>query len=56
MGIIGNNSNNGNIEYNSNSGTIFSIGSSNDNIIHNVNNGSIFTTTTGDISDPIVNK
>ena len=50
------NENNGNIAYNMNNGTISGIGSANDNIQYNTNNGDITTTTTGDITDPIVNK
>jgi hypothetical protein len=55
-GYIGNNSNNGDIGYNLNGGMIDGITSGNNNIIYNTNNGNIVTTTTGDISDPIVNK
>jgi hypothetical protein len=50
------NSNTGVIASNSNSGSIGGIGSANNDIINNINNGDITTTTTGDISDTIVNK
>lgn len=56
LGSIESNSNTAVIRFNSNSGSIANIGSANDNIFYNTNNGSITTTTTGDISDPIVNK
>jgi hypothetical protein len=48
--------NSGDIKYNTNNGIIANIGSANDNIQYNTNNGDITTTTTGDISDAIVNK
>lgn len=56
LGAIFNNSNTGNINLNSNTGAISTIGAANANIQNNINNGAIFTTTTGDISDTIVNK
>ena len=55
-GAINSNANTGAIEFNTNNGGIFTIGAANANIRYNVNNGDISTTTTGDISDPIVNK
>lgn len=55
-GEIGNNSNTGNINNNNIKGSITTIGAANANIINNTNNGNISTTTTGDISDPTVNK
>jgi hypothetical protein len=55
-GTIYNNSNNGTININSNNGSISSVGAANDNIFSNTNNGYIGTTTTGDITDTVVNK
>lgn len=64
-GVISSNSNSGNIyensnsariSFNSNNGEIATINSANSNIEFNINNGDIVTTTTGDISDTVVNK
>jgi len=55
-GGILNNSNTGVIFRNINNGRIEGIGSANSNIQFNTNNGAIIVTTTGDISDSIVNK
>ena len=56
LGGISTNSNSGVIYYNSNAGIIDSITSDTTNIEYNTNNGDIVTTTTGDISDAVVNK
>jgi len=55
-GSISNNLNTGDIQYNRNNGDISNIGAANSNIQNNVNNGYIMSTTTGNISDTIVNK
>ena len=55
-GSIASNANNGYISFNLNNGDINFIGAANDDIGYNINNGSISTTTTGDITDTIVNK
>lgn len=55
-GAIQNCSNTGSIGENRNNGFIMNIGSSNSGINNNINNGDISTTTTGNISDTIVNK
>lgn len=55
-GDIHANSNAGYIKNNYNNGNIESIGSANANIFNNTNNGNIGVTTTGDITDTIVNK
>lgn len=56
IGSVSSNSNNGYISFNSNNGGVYSVGSANTNITYNINNGDISTTTTGAISDTIVNK
>jgi hypothetical protein len=53
---IGGNSNSGDIFKNSNNGSIENIGPANGHIRYNVNNGDISVTTTGDITDAVVDK
>ena len=55
-GEISSNANTGVISVNSNNGSISTIGAANVDIRNNVNNGLIGTTTTGNITDVIVNK
>jgi len=55
-GYITSNSNTGFITHNTNNGNIGGIGAAHSDISFNINNGNIITTTTGAISDPIVNK
>ena len=55
-GNISTNSNDGNIQGNLNNGYIINIAVANTNVEFNINNGYISTTTTGVISDTIVNK
>jgi len=65
IGDVSGNSNNGSIYlnentdeiyFNQNNGYIGQIGAANDKIVYNTNNGDILTTTTGTISDAVVNK
>lgn len=55
-GSIERNLNTVNISFNKNNGSIGDIGLANGQVVYNVNNGEITTTTTGDISDTVVNK